>query len=72
MATLAAVLGCWTCDHFLAAKRERRLKQLTTDLAIAIERHTDLVAQMRQRLDEYENQYVLMRRFLRLAKQTRD
>ena len=72
MASLAAVLAVWAFDHTLATTRERQLKATTTDMAVAVQRHTELVTQMQQRLDEYENQHVLMRRFLRVAKERRD
>jgi len=69
---LAVVCICWASDHAIASMRERKLRALSSKMAIAVQKHTELVEEMTKRLDEYENQYVLTRRFLRLAKRTPD
>lgn len=72
LAILAGVIVCWRIDHSRAAARERLLRATQIELATAVAKHAEVAEKMQQRLDEYENQYVLMRRFLRVAKQTRE
>jgi hypothetical protein len=68
LAILACVLVCWRLDHSSASSRERQLRTTQVDLASALGKHTVLAEKMNQRLDEYETQHLLMRRFLRVAK----
>jgi hypothetical protein len=72
LAVFVVTLIGWSYDHALAARRVRTSRAAQTDLATVIQRQTELADSMRQRLDEYENQHVLMRRLLRVTQQRRD
>jgi hypothetical protein len=69
IAVVAVALIGWGYEHSVAAKRHRKSQVLQADLAFAIQRQIELAESMQRRLDEYENEHVLMRRLLRLAQQ---
>ena len=68
---LVPSLGWW-CEHRMAFNRRQKSQAALADLAVALQKQVELSEQMRQRLDEYENQHVLMRRLLRTAQQRRE
>jgi hypothetical protein len=59
----------WGYDHSMAVFRELNSQERQAALAAAVRRQAELAEKMQQRLYEYENQHVLMRRLLRVAKQ---